>query len=115
MLATLVLLDDRTLDVRSICEATTGEEAAEYARIYRPHVALMDIGLPGINGIEAARRIKEDASSTAIVFVTASEEPGQRQEAVELGAVGFLTKDRVALELVPLLSRILGQGGRLEK
>tara|TARA_Y100000310_G_C20354954_1_gene656184 strand:- start:135 stop:560 length:426 start_codon:yes stop_codon:yes gene_type:complete len=109
MLTTLVLLDDRKLDVRSICEATTGEEATEYARTYRPHVVLMDIGLPGINGIEAARRIKEDASPTAIVMVTASEEPGQRQEALELGAVGFLTKDRAASELVPLLSRVLGQ------
>ncbi len=111
MLTTLIALDDRTLDIRSVCTAATGEEATELACIYKPHAVLMDINLPGINGFEAARKIKEDLPSVAIVMVTAVEEPGQRQEASKLGAADFVTKDRVATDLVPLLSDVLGGSG----
>lgn len=111
MLATLILLDDRRLDVQSICDAASGEEATQHARIYKPHAVLMDINLPGISGFEAARKIKEELPSAAILMVTAVEEPGQRQEALALGAAGFVTKDRVATDLVPLLSQVLCDEG----
>lgn len=109
MLANLILLDDWRLDVQSICEVASGEEAIESARIYRPHAVLMDINMPGINGLEAARKIREDLPSVAIVMVTIVEEPGQRQEASRLGAAGFVTKDQVANDLIPLLSQVLGR------
>ncbi len=109
MLTTLILLDDRMLDIRSICEAASGEDAIERARIYKPHAVLMDINLPGINGLEAARNIKEDLPSAAILMVTAVTEPGQREEAARLGAAGFLTKDQVGTDLVPFLFRVLHQ------
>ncbi len=107
MLAMLIHLDSRKLDVQSVCEVASGEEAIRCARIHQPHVVLMDIGMPGISGLEAARRIRDELPAVAIVMVTASEEPGQRQEASALGAAGFLTKDRVATDLVPLLSQVL--------
>ena len=109
MLAMLVRLEDRKLDIRSICAVVSGEEATQIARTYKPHAVLMDIGLPGINGLQAARTIKEDLPLTAIVMVTAAEEPGQRQEALQLGAAGFVAKDRAATDLVPVLSKALGQ------
>lgn len=109
MLTTLILLDDQKLDIRSICEAASGEEGIERARIYKPHAVLMDINLPGINGFEAARTMMEDLPSTAILMVTAVAELGQRQEASKLGAAGLVTKDRVATDLIPLLSRVLHQ------
>ena len=109
MLTSLILLDDRKLDIRSIWEAWSGEEATKRARRYKPHLVLMDINLPGVNGLEAARQIKAELPSTAIVMVTVLAEPGQRLEASKLGAVGFVTKDQVATNLVPLLSRVLHQ------
>ncbi|MFQ5933817.1 MAG: response regulator transcription factor [Dehalococcoidia bacterium] len=107
LLARVIHLDEHRLDVQSLCEVTSGEEAVQCARDYQPHVVLMDINLPGISGWEAARRIKGELSAVAIVMVTASQEPGQRRQATELGVAGFLTKDRVATELVPLLSQVL--------
>ncbi len=109
MLTTVILFDDERLDIRSICEVASGEEAIERARSYRPHVVLMDIKMPGINGFEAASKIKEERPSATILMVTAVEEPGQRQAATKLGAAGFVTKDRVATDLVPLLSEVLSQ------
>ena len=109
MLATVILLDDDKLDIQSIYEAASGEDATQLARDYQPHVVLMDIRMPGIDGFEAARIIKEIRPSAAILMVAAVEEPGQRQKAAELGAAGFITKDRAATDLVPFLSSVLGQ------
>jgi DNA-binding NarL/FixJ family response regulator len=109
MFATMILLDDERLDIQSIYEAASGEEGTQLARDYQPHVVLMDIKMPGLDGFEAARVIKAECPSAAILMVTAVEEPGQRQVATELGAAGFITKDRVATDLVPMLSSVLGQ------
>lgn len=109
MLATMILSYDDKLDIQSIYEAASGEDATQLARDYQPHVVLMDIRMPGIDGFEAARIIKEECPSAAIPMMTAVEEPGQRQVAADLGAAGFITKDRVGTELVPMLSSLLGQ------
>ncbi len=95
-----------SLDVRAICEAESGEEGVAHARTFRPDLILMDIGLPGISGLEAARRIRDELPSAAIVMVTAVEEWGQREVAAELGAAGFVLKDQMADELPSLLSQI---------
>lgn len=107
MLTTLILLDDRRLDVQSICEAATGEEGVVRAQLYNPHVVLMDIGLPGIRGFDAARKIKEAIPSVEVVMVTAWDDPDYKEEAAKMG-VGFLTKYQVGTDLIPLLSRLLG-------
>jgi len=109
MLATMILSYDDKLDIQSIYEAASGEDATQLARDYQPHVVLMDIRMPGIDGFEAARIIKEECPSAAILMMTAVEEPGQRQVSADLGAAGFTTKDRVGTELVPMLSSLLGQ------
>jgi YesN/AraC family two-component response regulator len=61
MLATMILLDDERLDIQSIYEAASGEEGTQLANDYQPHVVLMDIKIPGIDGFEAARMIRENA------------------------------------------------------
>ena len=109
MLATMILFYDDKLGIQSIYEAANGDDAIQLARDYQPHVVLMDIRMPGIDGFEAARIIKEECPSAAILMMTAVEEPGQRQVAADLGAAGFITKDRVGTELVPMLSSLLGQ------
>ncbi len=107
MLATLIRLDDHRLDLHSVCEAVSGEEAVARARVYKPHVILMDIRLPGMDGFEAARKIREGLPSVQLIMVTAVGDSGERREATRLGTAGFLTKDQVGTDLVPLLSRVL--------
>ncbi len=100
-----------SLDSPAICEAESGEEGVAHARICRPDVILMDIGLPGISGLEAAKKIRDELPSVAIVMVTAVEGPGQREEAAQLGAAGFVLKDQLADELPSLLSQIVTRRG----
>ncbi|MDP6227452.1 MAG: response regulator, partial [Dehalococcoidia bacterium] len=58
MLATMILFYDDKLGIQSIYEAANGDDAIQLARDYQPHVGLMDIRMPGIDGFEAARIIK---------------------------------------------------------
>lgn len=112
MLCSVILQASGSLDVRSVIEAASGEEGVSLASRYGPDVVVMDVGLPGINGFEAARQIREQLPSIAIVMVTAVEEPKWREEAINVGAAGFFMKDKTMADLLPLLSRILQ--GRLE-
>jgi DNA-binding NarL/FixJ family response regulator len=101
-----------SVDLDAIHDACSGEVAVAHARECRPEMILMDIGLPGISGLEAAREIRREMPATAIVMVTAVEEPGQREEGAELGATGFLVKHELAAELPGMLSPALGPSGR---
>ncbi len=107
----LTIQDFSSLDSPAICEAESGEEGVARARICKPDLILMDIGLPGISGLEAARRIRDELPSAAIVMVTAVEERGQREVAAQFGAAGFVLKDQLADELSSLLSQIATRPG----
>lgn len=97
-----------SLDDDAIHEASSGEGAVAHARMCEPPLIFMDIGLPGISGLEAARKIRADLPAAGIVMVTAVEEPGQREEGAQLGATGFILKDELAAELPRILSPVLG-------
>lgn len=100
-----------SFDVSAVSEAGSGEEGVAHARACKPAMILMDIGLPGISGLEAASRIRDDLPSAAIVMVTAVEERGQRELAAQFGAAGFVLKDQLVDELPPLLSQIAARPG----
>ena len=70
----------------------SAEEALEHARISRPDVVLMDIDLPGMNGLEAVSRIKAQAPRTAVVMLTMHDSPVHRLAAANAGAVGYVAK-----------------------
>jgi DNA-binding NarL/FixJ family response regulator len=108
MLSSVILQASGPLDVFSVIEATSGEEGVALSCRYVPDVVVMDIGLPGINGLEATRQIKEQLPSIPTVMVTAMEEPEWRDEASRAGAAGFLPKYLAATDRVPLLSQVLG-------
>lgn len=79
----------------------TPEEAVRICREQHPDVVLMDIVFKGpMNGIEATRRIKEDAPATKVVIMTAHDDERLLVEAVEAGASGFLGKDEAADEVL---------------
>jgi DNA-binding NarL/FixJ family response regulator len=85
-------------------EVSDGLAAVEKALELKPDVILMDIGLPGLNGIEAARRIRELAPHSRIVFLTQESSPDVIKEALALGAHGYVLKSEMETDLVPALS-----------
>ncbi len=97
-----------TPEVECVGEALDGEGAVVKARDMQPDVVIMDVGLPGINGFEATRLIKEEMPEVAVVIVTALDEYPYRDEAFRSGAADFLTKDKMDSDLLPLLRGLSG-------
>ncbi len=87
-------------------EAETGEEAVELAAELKPHVVLMDIQMPGINGIEATRRILELNPDIGIVVVTMFGEDDSVFAAMRAGARGYVLKGADADEVVKVLRAV---------
>jgi len=73
-------------------EASDGQEAIEKARGLMPDVILMDISMPGVNGLEATQRIKQEIPYVRIVILTVSDEDQNLFEAIKSGAQGYLLK-----------------------
>lgn len=90
-----------------ICEVSNGREAVRKAEEFQPDVILMDIGLPELNGIEAARLIRELAPRSRIVFVTQESSPEMVEEAMRLGAYGYVLKSQVHTELLAAVDSAL--------
>jgi DNA-binding NarL/FixJ family response regulator len=90
-----------------ICETSDGGEAIAKARELRPDLILMDIGLPKLNGLETARRIRELVPSAKIVFLTQESDIDVVQEALGIGARGFIAKGQAGTELLAGLELVL--------
>ncbi len=90
-------------------EATTGEEAVALAASLRPDVMIMDLNMPGCNGIEATRRIVEATSEVAILVVTMFEDDDSVFAAMRAGARGYLLKGAEPEETVRAI-RAVGAG-----
>jgi DNA-binding NarL/FixJ family response regulator len=88
-------------------EVQNGLEAVEQATSLQPDLILLDIGLPGLNGIEAARRIRKLAPNARIIFLTQESSPEIVHEALNLGAGAFVSKSRCVKDLPAALETIL--------
>jgi len=93
-------------------EATTGEDGVRLALERKPALVLMDIQLPGINGVEAFRRIRADAATAGIpvVALTASVTPTDRSEITAAGFDAFLSKPINLKEFLGVVKRFVGGG-----
>ncbi len=80
--------------LRLLCEVSDGLEAVQKAEELRPDLILLDIGLPTLNGLEAARRIREIAPEAKIIFSSSETSADIVQEAMMLGAWGYVFKTR---------------------
>ncbi len=99
-------------DIAMVAEASDGEEAVQRAEEFAPDVVLMDIRMPRVDGIEAARRIKELVPSTRIIMLTVSDEDTHLYDAIKAGANGYLLKD-IAIDEVPSSIRRVHAGESL--
>jgi DNA-binding NarL/FixJ family response regulator len=81
-------------------EASSGEEAVDRARELSPDVVFMDVRMPGMDGIEATRRIRQAAPETKVILITVDESRGAISDAIKAGVSGYLLKDASADALV---------------
>jgi two-component system nitrate/nitrite response regulator NarL len=100
------LMSTRPDLVEVIGEAETGREAVMLVKRLRPDLVLMDIYMPGGDGLKAAGEIRRLMPDTKIVMLTASELDGHFHDAVQLGVVGYLLKNLDACELFNLIEGV---------
>ena len=93
-----VLLEQAGMIV--IGEASDGQEALRLAHEHTPDVAVLDIAMPSLNGLETARRLRETLPQTKIVLLTMHTEEPYVLEALQAGAVGYVLKTQVAGDIV---------------
>src|SRR5579864_1166226 len=109
----ILIADDHEVVRRGLCallqahdgweicgEATDGREAVEKAAELRPDIVLIDVGMPNLNGLNAARQILAAKPRTRVLIVTMHESEQLIREALEIGARGFLLKSDAAKDLV---------------
>lgn len=115
----LLLVDDQALvrgamgalleleeDLTVVAEAADGAEAADRAAQARPDVCLMDIQMPGVDGVAATRAVREVSPSTRVLIVTTFARPGYLRRALDAGASGFIAKDTPAAQLAHAVRRV---------
>ena len=95
-----------------IAEAENGDDAVVKAAQFAPDVVLMDVRMPRVNGIEAARAIRGSSPTTKIIMLTVSDEDDDLYEAIKAGANSYLLKE-VSVEEVPEAIRAVVQGQSL--
>ena len=83
-----------------ICEVSDGLEAVQKAEELEPDLVLLDIGLPSLNGIEVARRIRKLAPECKILFLSQESSAEMVQEALNLGAMGYVFKEDAGSDLL---------------
>ena len=91
-------------------EADSGNDAIRMAEELKPEVIIMDLSMPGLNGIEATRAIRKTQPGVKIVLLTLHESADLVRSAFRAGASGYLLKTDAEQELVKALIRVTGQG-----
>jgi DNA-binding response OmpR family regulator len=92
---TIATLLNKTLErVYQVSVVNDGPSAVRKAVMMRPHLVLLDVNLPGLDGFAVAKRIKEDANlkGVPIIFLTAQDSPGDMIKGIQVGARNYLTK-----------------------
>jgi DNA-binding NarL/FixJ family response regulator len=92
-------------DIEVVASVGEGSSAAEVVRAHKPDVVLMDYRLPGIDGVQATKAVREAAPDVAVVCLTASANMRERDALLEAGAVACLSKDQELEEIVEAIRR----------
>jgi len=99
-------------DLEVVAEVPRGDEVVPRALETRPDVALLDIEMPGLDGLSAAAQVRNALPSCRVIVVTTFGRPGYLRRAMEAGASGFLLKDAPAAQLAEAIRRVAA-GGRV--
>ena len=94
-------------DLEIIREVWDGFEAIQRAQELRPNLIVLDIGIPKLNGIEAARQIRKLSPESKILFLSQESSADAVQEALGLGALGYVVKVHAGSELLPAVEAVL--------
>jgi DNA-binding NarL/FixJ family response regulator len=94
-------------ELQIVGEASDGLQAVQKAEELQPDLILLDIGLPKLNGIEAARQIRKSAPQSRIIFVSQESCPDIVQEALSLGACGYVVKSEAEHDLLATVDAVL--------
>ena len=105
----LQIIHERSWNLGPVAEASNGEQAVQLARQLNPSIVLMDLGMPGLNGLTAVSIILSERPHTRIIVLTSYEEIFLAQEALELGAVDFISKPIRPDKLLKVLKRVHDQ------
>ena len=100
----VILAGDERIDV--VGHAGDGRQAVRLAQELKPDVVLMDISMPVLDGIEAARQIQAFDGDACILMLTGSNSRTDVDRARQAGASGYVTKDRIAAELIDAIVEI---------
>ena len=106
MRAGLRALLDRQSSLEVVGECENGREAVELAGSLRPDVVVMDVGMPGLNGIEATKTIVDRHSSPAVVILSMHADESYVMRALKAGARGYLLKDSAAADLIGAIQAV---------
>ncbi|PSM41505.1 DNA-binding response regulator [Streptomyces dioscori] len=107
MRGALALLLGLEADIEVVAQVGTGDAIVGAALESRPDVALLDIELPGISGLDAAALLREETPDCRVLILTTFGRPGYLRRAMEAGAAGFLVKDGPVEELAQAIRRVL--------
>jgi len=99
-----ILATDERIEV--VGQAGDGEEAVELARKLGPDVVLMDVSMPVLDGFEATREIRAASDRVRVLMLTGSNSRADVDRSREAGASGYVTKDRIASELVAAIVEV---------
>jgi two-component system response regulator DesR len=102
----LVALLELEPDIQVVAEAADGDEALAMAGKHNPDVAVLDIEMPGPNGIEVAGQLGRSGFGGKVIIVTTFDRPGYLRAAMTAGASGFLLKDAPAADLAAAIRRV---------
>src|SRR3954463_3288810 len=120
---TILIADDHTLvretwsfilntdpRFKVIAESGSGEDAVELAKQLRPQIVIMDINLPGMNGIEATQQIRKFSPASKILGVSLHTQPTYARKMIQKGAMGYVTKNSSREEMFKAILEV--QNGR---
>jgi len=97
----------KNLGLQVVGEASDGLDGVHKTAELKPDLILLDIGLPTLNGIVAARQIRRFSPESKIIFVSQESSPDIVQEALDLGARDYVVKTRAAIDVLPAVEAVL--------
>ena len=109
--STIQLVLESKKNIQLVGTAADGLEAMQQVRSLKPDLVVMDVQMPGMNGLETAARLLEAEPETRIIMISGDDSHEARQACTGLGTHGFVAKDRIYQELYAEICRIFGLSG----